>query len=88
MDSVGDELRHVPDATLWRMRSGAHEQLVCYARERLARQLAASGATPAEVERVAHIFDPNALPWDLLSVLPLTNVRIFFYMILNGSHVS
>jgi starch phosphorylase len=61
MDAVEDELRHVPDAALWQMRTAARLQLVHYARERLARQLAASGATPAEVERVAHIFDPNAL---------------------------
>jgi starch phosphorylase len=61
MDSVGDELRRVPDAALWRMRTAARDHLVHYARERLARQIAASGATPAEVERVAHIFDPNVL---------------------------
>jgi len=61
MDAVGDELRRVPDATLWRMRTAARGQLVHYARERLGRQLAASGSSPAEVERVDHIFDPNAL---------------------------
>jgi starch phosphorylase len=61
MDSVGDDLRNVPDATLWQMRTAAREHLVHYARERLARQLAASGAAPAEVDRVTHIFDPNAL---------------------------
>ena len=52
MDTVEDELRHVPDAALWRMRTAAREQLIRYARQRLARQLAASGATPTEVERV------------------------------------
>jgi starch phosphorylase len=61
MDTIGDDLRHVPDAALWQMRTAAREQLVHYARERLARQLAASGATPGEVERVAHVFDPNVL---------------------------
>jgi starch phosphorylase len=61
MDSVGDELRNVPDATLWQMRTAAREHLVHYARERLARQLAVSGAAPAEIDRVTHIFDPNAL---------------------------
>jgi starch phosphorylase len=61
MDSVGDDLRNVPDAALWQMRTAARENLVCYARERLVRQMAASGAMPAEVERVAHIFNPNAL---------------------------
>jgi starch phosphorylase len=61
MDAVGDDLRRVSDATLWQMRTAARGHLVHYARERLARQLAASGAAPTDVERVAHIFDPNAL---------------------------
>ncbi len=61
MDAVGDNLRRVPDATLWRMRTAARAQLVSYARERLARQLAAAGAPPAEVAWAARIFDPNAL---------------------------
>ncbi len=54
-------LRQVPDAPLWQMRCAARENLVRYSRERLGRQLAASNATPAALERVAHIFDPNAL---------------------------
>jgi starch phosphorylase len=61
MDVVGDDLRKVSDDTLWSMRSAARGHLVHYARERLARQLSAAGATAAEVEHVAHIFDPNAL---------------------------
>lgn len=61
MDTVGEALRQVPDTTLWRMRSAARENLVHYARQRLARQLAAAGAPSTEVDRVAHIFDPNVL---------------------------
>jgi starch phosphorylase len=61
MDAVEEGLRQVPDAMFWQMRTAARKELVCYARQRLARQLVASGATSAEVEHVAHIFDPNAL---------------------------
>jgi starch phosphorylase len=61
MDTVGEELRCVSDSTLWQMRSAARNALVHYARERLARQLAASGASSSDIELVAHIFDPNVL---------------------------
>ena len=37
------------------------KSLVEYARERLSRQLAASGASPEAVEAAKHVFDPNAL---------------------------
>src|SRR6202035_2925221 len=35
--------------------------LVEYTRARLSRQLAASGASPEEVDEARHLFDPNAL---------------------------
>ena len=55
------DVRCIPDATLWRLRNASRESLVEYARERLSRQLAASGAAAEEVERAKHLFDPNAL---------------------------
>lgn len=61
MDVVSDGLRNVSDGALWQMRCAAREHLVRYARGRLGRQLAAAGATTSDIERVAHIFDPNAL---------------------------
>jgi starch phosphorylase len=39
----------------------ARQQLIDYARERLARQLAATGAAPAQIERAQYLFDPNVL---------------------------
>ena len=46
---------------LWQFRTAASKSLVEYARERLSRQLAASGASPEAVEAAKHLFDPNAL---------------------------
>jgi len=60
-DPVQQGIRGVGDARLWQFRSASRAALVQYARERLARQLAASGATPQAVEEAAHLFDPNAL---------------------------
>jgi starch phosphorylase len=61
MDGPAEDIRRVPDAALWQLRATARQALTRYARERLARELAASGASAAEVERVRHLFDPNAL---------------------------
>jgi starch phosphorylase len=54
-------IRCVSDAKLWQFRTAASKSLVEYARQRLSRQLAASGAPPEAVERAKHLFDPNAL---------------------------
>jgi glycogen phosphorylase len=54
-------IRRVSDARLWQFRLAASKSLVAYARERLATQLTASGASPAEIEEARHLFDPNIL---------------------------
>jgi starch phosphorylase len=56
-----EHMRGVSDTELWQMRSNARAQLVHYARRRLARALAASGAPAAEVDQAARILDPNTL---------------------------
>jgi glycogen phosphorylase len=61
MDGPAEDIRRVPDAPLWQLRASARQALIRYVRERLARELASSGATTAEVERARHLFDPNAL---------------------------
>jgi starch phosphorylase len=61
METLEEDLRAVPDAKLWHMRCAARQSLITHARERLARQLAGSGASPAEVSQAQHLFDPNAL---------------------------
>ena len=60
-EALEQAIRRVSDARLWQFRTAAGKSLVEYARERLSRQLAASGAPPEEVEGAKHLFDPNAL---------------------------
>jgi starch phosphorylase len=55
------DIRRVSDARLWQFRIAASRSLVEYARERLSRELTASGASPEAVEGAKHLFDPNAL---------------------------
>jgi glycogen phosphorylase len=56
-----EHMRGVSDSQLWQLRSNARAQLVQYARCRLGRQLALSGAPAAEVDQAARILDPNVL---------------------------
>jgi starch phosphorylase len=61
METVEEDFRRVTDAELWDFRVAARRQMIAYTRERLARQLAASGASAAAVEQARQIFDPNVL---------------------------
>jgi len=58
---MGENMRHVSDARLWQFRIAASQSFVDFVRERLSGQLAASGATPAEVAEAKQFFDPNVL---------------------------
>jgi starch phosphorylase len=60
-EPLEQDIRRVSDAKLWQFRTAASKSLVEYARERLSRQLAASGAPHEEVEGAKHLFDPHAL---------------------------
>ena len=60
-ETLEQDIRRVSDASLWQLRNAARTALVDYARERLSRQLAASGAPPEAVEGAKHLFDPNTL---------------------------
>ncbi|HTO52382.1 MAG TPA: alpha-glucan family phosphorylase [Myxococcota bacterium] len=60
-DYLEQAIRRIPDVSLWQLRNAARGSLVDYARERLSRELAASGAPPDALERVKHLFDPDAL---------------------------
>lgn len=55
------DIRCVSDITLWQFRIAASKSLVEFARERLSRQLAISGASPDAVEAAKYLFDPNKL---------------------------
>ncbi len=51
----------ISEARLWQFRATARKSFVEYVRERLSRQLAASGAAPDAVEGAKRLFDPDAL---------------------------
>jgi starch phosphorylase len=59
--TMEQDIRRVPDSSLWQFRTAARQSLVDYARERLSHDLAASGASAEAVEGAKHLFDPNAL---------------------------
>ena len=61
METLGGDIRCISDTRLWKFRTAARTSLVGYARERLSRQLAGSGASPEAVEGAKHLFDPNIL---------------------------
>lgn len=60
-EGLTQNCRCVSDARLWRFRTDARKSFVQYVRERLSRQLAASGASPEAVDQARQLFDPNAL---------------------------
>ncbi|MGD0664055.1 MAG: alpha-glucan family phosphorylase, partial [Syntrophorhabdales bacterium] len=60
-ETLEQDIRRVPGATLWQLRTVATRSLIEYARERLSRQLAVSGASPETVDGAKHLFDPDAL---------------------------
>ena len=61
METLEQDIRRVSDARLWQLRTAASQALVEYARERLSRQLAASGASSEAVDGAKQLFDPNVL---------------------------
>ena len=58
---IEENMKRVPDESFWRFRGSARASMVDYARQRLSRQLKASGAAPDEIEMAKHLFDPNIL---------------------------
>ena len=60
-ETMEQDIRRVSDASLWQFRNAARTALVDYARERLSRELALSGAAPEAVDRAKHLFDPTHL---------------------------
>ena len=60
-ETLEQDFRCIPDADLWRFRAAASTALISYARERLSKQLAVSGAAPEAIEGAKHLFDPNTL---------------------------
>src|SRR5512143_1703176 len=60
-ETLEHDIRRISNARLWKFRMAAGNSLVEYARERLSRQLAASGASPEAINNAKSLFDPNAL---------------------------
>jgi len=50
LETLEEDMRSLSDSRLWECRASARQSLVEYVRERLSRQLEASGASPEEVE--------------------------------------
>jgi len=61
LETLEQRIRHISDTRLWQLRTAATRSLIEYARERLSRQLAASGASPDAIDGTKHLFDPNVL---------------------------
>jgi starch phosphorylase len=59
VETLERDIHQVSDARLWQFRSDASKSLVEYVRERLSRQLAASGASPEAVAGAHHLLDCN-----------------------------
>jgi starch phosphorylase len=60
-DVLGEVIRRASDRSLWELRNAARKSLVEYVRERLSRQLAASGASTEAVAEAKQLFDPGVL---------------------------
>ena len=59
--TLEQDIRRVSDPALWQFRTAGRKALIDYARERLSKQLAASGASPEEVGGARHLFDAQTL---------------------------
>jgi starch phosphorylase len=59
--NLEQNIRRVSDSILWQFRTAAGKALVEYARERLSKQLTASGASIEDIDAAKHFFDPNNL---------------------------
>jgi glycogen phosphorylase len=60
-DQVEEAIREVSEQELWAMRQASRHALVRHARNRYARQLTESGASPEEIAQAGRILDPEAL---------------------------
>jgi starch phosphorylase len=60
-EALDRHIRGVSDQKLWELRNASAESLVEYTRERLARQLDATGVSAEEVDEATQLFDPKAL---------------------------
>ncbi|MGB5324057.1 MAG: alpha-glucan family phosphorylase [Pseudomonadales bacterium] len=60
-ENLASDICCVPDEKLWQFRIDASHSLVQFARQRLSRQLIATGSSAEKVEEAKHLFDPIIL---------------------------
>jgi starch phosphorylase len=58
LEYVADQIRCLDDHEVWNLRIQVRRKLVEFTRDRLAAQLASSGAAPEELEAARRVFDP------------------------------
>lgn len=61
IEVVENDMERISDAKLWKMKRDGRKTLVDYTRKRVARQLAARGATIEEIDQSKYFFDENIL---------------------------
>ncbi len=60
-ETLHQAIQSIDDETLWKLRASEREDLIHYARKRLALQLGQVGASPEQVNSASQVLDPNAL---------------------------
>jgi starch phosphorylase len=61
LKKLEENIRRVPDAHVWQMRTISRRSLVEFIRKRLTRQVAGHGASAQEIGEIGRIFDPDML---------------------------
>ena len=60
-ENLQRSIEAIDDETLWKLRISEREDLIYYARKRMALQLGQRGASPEQVDAANQLLDPNAL---------------------------
>jgi len=61
LSSIGEDLKKISDEVLWDFRARGRQQLIRYARSRLAWQLQCRGASREEIKKAEKLLDPNTM---------------------------
>jgi len=61
LKKIEEDIRRVPDARLWQMRTASRKSLVEFIRTRLTRQIAGQGASGQEIDEAERVFEPDTL---------------------------
>ncbi|VAW71301.1 Glycogen phosphorylase, partial [hydrothermal vent metagenome] len=60
-ESLRQAIEAIDDSTLWKLRANEREDLIHYARTRLALQMGQVGASPEQIKSASQVLDPNVL---------------------------